>query len=172
MSYQRGISGFAESSRWNWLLASGPGQNLPMSGVSAPASNGLGCPGCAGTCSDNSGLSGYRGLGQGLFGTGLFESINPSTWGMGEWTVVGLVAFAGFQALSSHPATKKRAGQGSSMLTSLLLFGVPVGLWYLFTNYTITPNSGVGDYQAQGYVQPQILTSPGRNSQIRIPAGW
>lgn len=158
MSYRNGISGFVPSTKWNWLLTSGPGQNL----------SGLGCAGCGGTCQDN----GLSGLGQGLFGSTLFENINPSTWGWGEWTVVGIVAFAGFQALSAHPKTSKRAGQGSSMLTSLLLFGVPVGLWYLFTNYTITPNSGVGDYQAQGYVQPQILTSPRRNSQIRIPAGW
>jgi hypothetical protein len=33
-------------------------------------------------------------------------------------------------------------------------------------------NLGMGDYQAQSYVSPQILLDPIRSADIRIPSGW
>ena len=33
-------------------------------------------------------------------------------------------------------------------------------------------NLGMGDYQMQSFVTPQILVDPWRNADIRIPAGW
>ena len=33
-------------------------------------------------------------------------------------------------------------------------------------------NLGVGDYQAQAFVTPQVLVDPYNSAQIQIPAGW
>ncbi len=33
-------------------------------------------------------------------------------------------------------------------------------------------NLGMGDYQMQSFVTPQILVDPWRNADVRIPAGW
>ena len=33
-------------------------------------------------------------------------------------------------------------------------------------------NLGMGDYQMQSFVTPQILVDPWRNADIRIPSGW
>lgn len=59
--------------------------------VLQPRGSGLGCAECGGTCG---------GLGQtstGLFGTGLFQSADPSTWGWGEYAVI---AVGGYVAIS------------------------------------------------------------------------
>lgn len=65
-----------------------PGQLVPED-VLQP--RGMGCADCGGTCD---------GLGQastGLFGTGLFVSADPSTWGWGEYAVL---AGGGYLAIS------------------------------------------------------------------------
>lgn len=64
--------------------------------------NGLGCPDCGGTCG---------GLGQtstGLFGTGLFASPDPTTWGIGEWATIGIGGFLAISAVSTSQTVGKR----------------------------------------------------------------
>ena len=85
-----------------------PGQVVPED-VLQPAwkSSGLGCGGggcsCGGTCGG--------GLGQttgGLFGTGLFQSADPSTWGVGEWATIGIGGFLAISAVNTSQTVGKR----------------------------------------------------------------
>ena len=73
-----------------------------MSPAAAAGIQGMGC-GCAGGgCS--------CGMGQtGIFGSSLFESTDPSTWGWGEWTAIA----AGGYLLISVLSTTKRAARAS-----------------------------------------------------------
>jgi hypothetical protein len=58
---------------------------------------GMGCPNCDGNC----------GMGQtGIFGTSLFESSDPSTWGWGEWATI---LVGGYVVLSVFDTTKRAA---------------------------------------------------------------
>lgn len=71
-----------------------PGQIVPED-VLQPSGRGLGCPDCGGTC------GGLGQTGEGLFGTGLFVSADPSTWGVGEWVTIGLGAFVAISAVTT-----------------------------------------------------------------------
>jgi hypothetical protein len=121
------------------------------------------------------------GLGQtgaGLFGTGLFVG-GPSTWGFGEWGVIAAVGYVGLNVLGSHPAVKrgrKKAGSAaSSGLSSLgniaLLGAAGYAAWWAYSQYQA---GGLGDYQAQGFVTPQILAAPvsSRSSALLVPVGF
>lgn len=86
-----------------------PPATMPKSGklapedVLQPMGTGMGCD-CGGSC-------GTCGMGQtsaGLFGTGLFVSADPTTWGVGEW---GVIAVGGFLAISAVN-TSQAAGRG------------------------------------------------------------
>ena len=73
-------------------LASSPESTVQSMGLGS-ACNGLGCASCNGTC----------GMGQdssGLFGTGLFVSADPTTWGVGEWIAIGLGTWAAVSMVS------------------------------------------------------------------------
>ena len=140
---------------------------------------GIGCSSCSGGCGANNPM----------IGMGYFTSLDPSTWGVAEWGTVAVVGYVGFNALSSHPALKrgrKRVGsaasKGASSLGNIALLGAAgYAAWWLYSQYQAgtlsipglsTPAAGVGDYQPQGYVNPQILMSPGSSSQVRVPLGW
>ena len=181
MSYirQRGAGDYENSGNWTWEHWPPPfDQWAPTDSAVQPSpvlgGGGLGCASCGGGC----GGSDPSGLGQtssgGLFGTGLFTSLNPTTWGVGEWGIVGIT----FLVVSSHPAVSKRSkkvSQGGMGIGTVAVLGAAAyGAWWLSQNYAITATgtSGVGDYQQQGWVTPQVLTSPGKNSQLLIPVGW
>lgn len=83
-----------------------PGQVQPQD-LMQISPTGLGCTGgacnCGGAC---------KGLGQaGLFGTGLFESLDTSTWGWGEWASIAvggyLVIKLFLDAQTAGAATKR-----------------------------------------------------------------
>jgi hypothetical protein len=73
----------------------GCGTDLAPAPIAEPG--GLGCVDCGGTCG-GCGMSGLTMDGSGLFGTGIFGTgvtvSDPSTWGIGEWGAVGVIAFA------------------------------------------------------------------------------
>lgn len=69
-----------------------PTDNYFLTPAGEAGVRGMGC-GCAGLGCD-------CGLGQtGIFGTSLFESGDPSTWGWGEWATVGVGAYIVFSVL-------------------------------------------------------------------------
>jgi len=182
MSYQRGTGDYANSGDWTWEHWPPPfDQWAPSDSAPQPSpflgGGGLGCTACGGGC----GGSQDQGLGQtgaGLFGSGLFVG-GPSTWGFGEWGTVAAVLWVGSNVLGSHPAvrkTGKRAGsaasKGVSSLGNIALLGaLGYAAWWAYSQYVATPG-GLGDYQAQGFATPQILSSPGQSSQLQIPLGY
>lgn len=109
-------------------------------------------------------------------GMGLFDSMDPTTWGVGEYATLGI---AGYLALKLAGDTKKvgrkvrgskAAAGGFGFVGALALAG---GAYYLWNkSQTTTTASGVGDYMAQGYTGPQQLQAPLANADILIPAGW
>lgn len=72
------------------------GDGLAINGISYGLS-GLG---------QQTGTSGAPGTG--LLGTGLFASLDPSTWGPGEWIAIAGAAFAGFAAVDAMKAGGRR----------------------------------------------------------------
>ena len=140
--------------------------------------SGLGCGGgacdCGGTCGGHD------------HGMGLFDSMDPTTWGPGEFIVAGVggylaVKLAGDAAKVGSAVGKraKRAGRGAKKAgggltntigTWVLLGGLGYGAYYLWSKSQA--GGGLGDYQAQSFVNPQLLVAPNCSAQIRIPAGW
>jgi len=129
---------------------------------------GLGCGGgacdCGGTCGGHD------------HGMGLFDSLDPTTWGAGEFIVAGVgsyLAVSLFQDTArvgkavKRRASKKVAVGGIGVVGLLALAG---GAYYLWSKSTA--GGGLGDYQAQSFVNPQLLVAPNCSAQIRIPAGW
>lgn len=56
------------------------------------------------------------------------------------------------------------AGTVAALILRLLNDYTPIG--------TYIQNLGMGDYQMQSYVQPQILVDPLANADVQIPPGW
>jgi len=136
----------------------------PAPRINARGPIGFGCD-CGGSC----GMS-DQGLGQAC--TGLFCSLNPSTWGVGEWAIVvggGFLLLNMGQGGAVHKKASKYAQQGGFGIGALLLAGAGI-----YAVYALSQNqaSGLSDYQHQGFVLPQILAAPTINSQISIPDGW
>jgi hypothetical protein len=85
-----------------WLA---PADSAPQP---APHLKGFGCSGgcsCGGKCKSGMGQA----SGPGLFGTGLFTSMDPSTWGWGEWLTGIAVLYVG----SSLLGDVSRAGRAT-----------------------------------------------------------
>lgn len=144
----------------------------------APAKSG-GC-GCGGTCG---------GCGDHDHGMGLFDSMDPSTWGVGEATIVAVGGYLAIKlagdAMKVGKAVKRkgsRAKKGTAKAASgvtsgigkaVLLAGAAYGAYYLWSkSQAATGVSGFGDYMAQSFTRPQILASPIQSAAISIPAGW
>jgi hypothetical protein len=103
---------YASGANWSYLFFPppynflAPPLNSRAEDVMQPRGSGMGCSGIG--CG---GCSGCGGLGQtstGLFGTGLFVSADPSTWGIGEWAVIGLGGLFAINAVTSAQS----AGRG------------------------------------------------------------
>lgn len=106
---------------------------------------GMGCGcGCGGGCSKN------QGLGQGLFGTGLFESTNPLQWGIGEWATIGVglylaskvIGDAGSAAQTAKKTIKKHKSKatfgGGAVLGLALAGGAAYVIYQLTQSQTST----------------------------------
>jgi hypothetical protein len=106
---------YNETANWSYLFFPppynflAPPASLPAPGVVAPEEvlqafgNGLGCSDCGGTCG---------GLGQastGLFGTGLFASSDPSTWGVGEYLTIAIGGYLVINVVSDAQSVGKTA---------------------------------------------------------------
>ena len=184
MSYirQRGAGDYENSGNWTWEHWPPPFDHwAPTNSAVQPSpvlgGGGLGCASGDGGCGCPANTAG---LGQtGLLGTGLFAGgLNPSTWGIGEWSVVAVGGFLTVKLLGSNPTIQrstKKAKRGASAATSgigtIVLYGaLAYGAWWAYSNYGT--QLGLGDYQPQGWVTPQVLSSPGKNSQLLIPVGW
>ena len=75
------------------------------------ACNGLGCASCGGTC----------GMGQtstGLFGTGLFASSDPSTWGVGEYAVIAIGGYLAINVITDAQSAGKATRKAYRRVTS------------------------------------------------------
>lgn len=109
---------------------------------------------------------------------GLFDSMDPTTWGAGEYITLGVGGYlavklfgdVGKGAKKAKRAVKGKGGPaGLGFVGALALAG---GAYYLWSKSQATGVSGFGDYMAQGYTGPQLLNSPLSSADILIPAGW
>lgn len=132
---------------------------------------GMGCAGgcgCGGTCGDDHGM-------------GLFDSADPTTWGVGEYGVLGIGGYLAYKLVEDAKKVgrsvkggrvRKAAGKATSGIGSVVLLGgLAYGAYYLYSKSQGSA-MGLSDYQAQKYVRPQILVAPVQSAAIRIPAGW
>jgi hypothetical protein len=147
--------------------------------------------GCGGDC----GCGGTCGGGDHSHGMGLFDSMDPTTWGAGEYIVAGVGGYLAVKlvgdVVGAGKSVKRRVGKrkaaaskrekakmelssaggwGGTFGTVALVGGLAYGAYLLYQKYQA--GGGLGDYQAQGFTHPQILVAPGRTSEIQIPAGW
>lgn len=98
----RGVGDYDRVANWSWMRNPPPYDFLNRTGVKpapnfyAPAKTmGLGCGGschCGGKCSQ---------------GMGLFDSLNPTTWGLGEWAIAGVAVFALVKVLGAGMTRRK-----------------------------------------------------------------
>jgi hypothetical protein len=101
-----------------------PNAAAPTGGLWAPGSGpGLAGLGCDCGCNE-CGVGGLTMDGSGLFGTGIFGDsaplTSPSTWGIWEWGVVGVAAFAVLSMLDTgRRATKHVAERGRRIKSGL-----------------------------------------------------
>lgn len=119
---QSGIGDYENTGNWAWEFYPPPYNFLapadsvamppPVLGGAAvvPRSPGLGCGGsscsCGGTCSGAAGHD-HAGL-------GLFDSMDWTTWGVGEWTAIGIGAYVLLSVIGDTRrgvARTKSAGQ-------------------------------------------------------------
>lgn len=183
----RGFGDYEKSGDWRWewypppydFLA--PGDSAPQP---APTLNarGFGC--AAGGC----GCGGKCGASAGSAGLGLFSSMDPSTWGWGEWIAI---AAGGYFVISAWEDSKTagtyvgrkgsrayRSAKGAATsapaitLTSAAVTAAAVyGAWYLW-NQSQQAASGLSAYMKQSFLTPQDLLDPVNSAQVAIPAGW
>jgi len=139
--------------------------------------SGLGCGGgscdCGGTCGGHD------------HGMGLFDSMDPTTWGPGEFIVAGVGGYLAVKLAGDASKGARKVKRGARALRSagrgaqtaafgglgfVGMLALAGGAYYLYTKSTA--GGGLGDYQAQSFVNPQLLVAPNCSAQIRIPAGW
>lgn len=90
---------------------------------------------------------------------------------------VGVMGYAGNAAVGgvlwflAEKIMKNRAAANGIIAGTLVQI-----LLRVINDYTpfgsYVANLGMGDYQAQSFVTPQVLVDPWRNAQIQIPSGW
>jgi hypothetical protein len=90
---------------------------------------------------------------------------------------VGVVGYAGNAAvgavlwfLADKVMKNKAAASGIVAGTLVQIILRVINDYTPFGQYVA--NLGMGDYQAQSFVTPQVLVDPWRNANIRIPNGW
>lgn len=119
------------------------------------------------------GCGGGGGCGGHDHGMGLFESMDPTTWGAGEWTVASVgsyLAISAFHdAMSAGRVVKKHATKQTSVGSIIGLAALAGGAYYLWSK---TQSTGLSGYMPQGFATPQILVDPTRTADIQIPMGW
>lgn len=178
----RGMGDYEQPGDWSWLYYPPPYDFLAPSD-SAPlrapvlGSSGLGC-------SEGCGCSGsfYSPQATGL---GLFESMDPSSWGVGEWSVVAVGGYlavsvvndvttlgkeTGKKGKKAYRRTKKGAqvAGGIAFGSLLLTAGLAAGAYYLWSQM----QQGLGAYMPQDFVTPQVLVDPVNSPEIAIPPSW
>jgi hypothetical protein len=98
---QSGIGDYVNSGDWSWQFDPPPYDFLaPSDSVAMPPpvlhGHGMGGCGCGGTCG---------GCGGGL---GIFDTMDISTWGVGEWGAVALGVYLLFSLMGDTQRTVKR----------------------------------------------------------------
>ena len=90
MRMRQGVGDYGRVPNYSWMFNPPPFGFLNRKGVKPPPqfiapsqTMGLGCGGGGCTCGGKCG-------GQGM---GLFDSLNPTTWGLAEWAIVAGAAF-------------------------------------------------------------------------------
>jgi len=90
---------------------------------------------------------------------------------------VGVVGYAGNAAtgavlwfLAEKVMKNRNAANGIVAGTLVQIILRVINDYTPFGSYVA--NLGMGDYQMQSYVTPQVLVDPHRNATIRIPPGW
>jgi hypothetical protein len=90
---------------------------------------------------------------------------------------VGVVGYAGNAAaggilwfLAEKVMKNRNAANGIIAGTLVQIILRVINDYTPFGSYVA--NLGMGDYQMQSFVTPQILVDPWRNADIRIPQGW
>ena len=89
----------------------------------------------------------------------------------------GLIGYAGNAAagavlwfLAEKVMKNRTAAEGVLAGTAVQIVLRLINDYTPFGSYVA--NLGMGDYQMQSFVTPQVLVDPMRNADIRIPAGW
>ena len=100
-----GVGDYDKTGDWSWMFNPPPFNFLNARGVRPPAgfhappkTMGLGCGcGCGGGC-------GQRGM-------GLFDSLNPTTWGFAEWAIAAGGAFVLYHAVAGTSRARRTGRQ-------------------------------------------------------------
>lgn len=131
-----------------------------------PASDDCGCGGSCGGCGGHD------------HGMGLFDSMDPTTWGTGELIVAGVGGYLAVKLVGDLGKGGKRvkravrrspraAAGGLGFVGMIALAG---GAYYLWTKSQAS--TGLGAYMPQSYVNPQRLLDPVGSAAIQLPRGW
>jgi hypothetical protein len=116
-----GIGDYRNTGDWTWefdpapydFLAPADSAVMPPP-VIAPGAFSGGLSGCGGGCGCGGRCSDGCGLGQtGLFGTNLFESMDISTWGFGEWGAIAVGAYLLVSLMSDTKSVAKSVSKSS-----------------------------------------------------------
>jgi hypothetical protein len=124
---QSGIGDYEKTGNWQWeyypppydFLRPADSVAMPppvLGGASVvPRSPGLSCGGgcsCGGTC------GGGKGHSHGTAGLGLFDSMDWTTWGVGEWTCIGVGAYVLLSIIGDTKRTVTRTKKAARAFKS------------------------------------------------------
>lgn len=119
------------------------------------------------------GCGGGGGCGGHSHGMGLFDSMDPTTWGAGEYIVAGGIGYFAIKLMGDAQKVGRRARRSPKTAGGLGFVGVLAlagGAYYLWSKSQAA--AGMGDYMPQSFVNPQRLIDPTSSSAIQIPRGW
>ncbi len=108
---------------------------------------------------------------------GLFDSMDPTTWGAGEYIVAGVGGYLAVKLVGDAATVGKKVKRGARRSPRAAAGGIGfVGVLALaaagYFIYQKVQSGGLGAYMPQGYASPQRLLAPVRSAAISIPAGW
>lgn len=121
---QSGIGDYEHTGNWQWEYYPPPYDFLrpadsvamppPVLGGASVVPSGLGCGGgcgCGGTCGGGGGRHDHAGL-------GLFDSMDWTTWGLGEWTAIAIGSYVLLSVIGDTKRTVTRTKKAAKAFKS------------------------------------------------------